>query len=714
MSSPFFTGKKSHSLAEYGYPAGKYTQPPAGFRFDLRLSAKLNYDEYGNPPLIRVGPGSQPTEALDVDSFEPSSVMEEPVLFYTPATAITSRSKFSTRKLKVKSKVKLKQKGPSSRSTRTAPPSLALSKWTKPVQLSARREVTHETLWVKGIPPCGVEPHVVDRTPYNPDHKCGICLDLLSHPVLAGTTSVMFASGFISKPSIAARSAMEISRCPPLQQDDFEKILAATYPAQLDQSTVVWEDCWRGLWFTPPHSHCIPPEPNSPKSPIEDFIQNYYILTKLVLTATNSHPGFDRASFTSNHVNPPNPKLNFPDNIRDTLISRYEYVVAEKEVIPDLTDVLRLCDTCQVWCRSGEALPWLWLDMCTLLLDQYYRTVNERCPRCVLLPNKTYARWFYETIRLRMKEMSDAAVVTLPSITTVPRCQRKYLTSTLCLDYVNGTTTRTALQTRKGISGWEKENVHGDSPDVAAAHTRMHRSHTGACGRAIRSTRRQSQRIPAARVRALREKFMRRGLGERRESGGLVLGGKTKAADSGERRDGNRTNPHTTGVARRRPHWTCADERTGRRWGMGRRWDAAEHWGWRSCAGAARALEVVPLPGAWRLRRLAAGVDARRLAAGVDPAHLGASCREYGLREKEVSRRQSKMKRRRTCCRVTRVPAACLRWERVQSPCGAPGVLTDEIAAGSPPVLRRQRPAAGIGLQRVACRDIPVAAGLDL
>jgi hypothetical protein len=39
-----------------------------------------------------------------------------------------------------------------------------------------------------------------------------------------------------------------------------------------------------------------------------------------------------------------------PDNIRETLVSRYEYVVAEKEVIPDLTDVLRLCDTCQVWC----------------------------------------------------------------------------------------------------------------------------------------------------------------------------------------------------------------------------------------------------------------------------------------------------------------------------------------------------------------------------
>lgn len=39
-----------------------------------------------------------------------------------------------------------------------------------------------------------------------------------------------------------------------------------------------------------------------------------------------------------------------PDSIRDVLISRYEYVVAEKEVIPDLTDHVRLCDSCQGWC----------------------------------------------------------------------------------------------------------------------------------------------------------------------------------------------------------------------------------------------------------------------------------------------------------------------------------------------------------------------------
>jgi epoxyqueuosine reductase QueG len=46
-----------------------------------------------------------------------------------------------------------------------------------------------------------------------------------------------------------------------------------------------------------------------------------------------------------------------PDNIRDVLVSRYEYVVAEKEVIPDLTDNIRLCDTCNDWCPTQVFCP---------------------------------------------------------------------------------------------------------------------------------------------------------------------------------------------------------------------------------------------------------------------------------------------------------------------------------------------------------------------
>ena len=39
-----------------------------------------------------------------------------------------------------------------------------------------------------------------------------------------------------------------------------------------------------------------------------------------------------------------------PSHIRETLVERYEYIVAEREVVPYLTDDLRLCDTCEKWC----------------------------------------------------------------------------------------------------------------------------------------------------------------------------------------------------------------------------------------------------------------------------------------------------------------------------------------------------------------------------
>ncbi|OCH85881.1 hypothetical protein OBBRIDRAFT_890870 [Obba rivulosa] len=47
---------------------------------------------------------------------------------------------------------------------------------------------------------------------------------------------------------------------------------------------------------------------------------------------------------------------NLPDHIREVLTTRYEYVVAEKEVIPDLTDSIRLCDTCAKWCPPAETV----------------------------------------------------------------------------------------------------------------------------------------------------------------------------------------------------------------------------------------------------------------------------------------------------------------------------------------------------------------------
>ncbi|GLB41633.1 putative PHD-zinc-finger like domain containing protein [Lyophyllum shimeji] len=73
---------------------------------------------------------------------------------------------------------------------------------------------------------------------------------------------------------------------------------------------------------------------------------------------------------------------NLPDHIRETLISRYEYVVAEKEVIPDLTDAIRLCDTCQDWCPTPD----------TVQCDRCKRYFHMRCvqPPLMAKPSRGY------------------------------------------------------------------------------------------------------------------------------------------------------------------------------------------------------------------------------------------------------------------------------------------------------------------------------------
>ncbi|KAF9466166.1 hypothetical protein BDZ94DRAFT_1252260 [Collybia nuda] len=73
---------------------------------------------------------------------------------------------------------------------------------------------------------------------------------------------------------------------------------------------------------------------------------------------------------------------NLPDNIRDTLITRYEYVVAEKEIIPDLTDTVRLCDTCQDWCPNPD----------TVQCDRCKRFFHMRCvqPPLIAKPSRGY------------------------------------------------------------------------------------------------------------------------------------------------------------------------------------------------------------------------------------------------------------------------------------------------------------------------------------
>lgn len=73
---------------------------------------------------------------------------------------------------------------------------------------------------------------------------------------------------------------------------------------------------------------------------------------------------------------------NLPDHIREVLVSRYEYVVAEKEVVPDLTDSLRTCATCEQWCPPQE----------TVQCDRCKRFFHMRCnnPPLLAKPSRGY------------------------------------------------------------------------------------------------------------------------------------------------------------------------------------------------------------------------------------------------------------------------------------------------------------------------------------
>lgn len=44
--------------------------------------------------------------------------------------------------------------------------------------------------------------------------------------------------------------------------------------------------------------------------------------------------------------------LTVPDDIREVLQSRYEFVITEKEVVADLTDSVHQCDSCALWCPT--------------------------------------------------------------------------------------------------------------------------------------------------------------------------------------------------------------------------------------------------------------------------------------------------------------------------------------------------------------------------
>jgi hypothetical protein len=45
-----------------------------------------------------------------------------------------------------------------------------------------------------------------------------------------------------------------------------------------------------------------------------------------------------------------------PQDVRDALTSRYEYVITEREMVADLTDPFRTCCVCEEWASSQESV----------------------------------------------------------------------------------------------------------------------------------------------------------------------------------------------------------------------------------------------------------------------------------------------------------------------------------------------------------------------
>ncbi|KAL0953950.1 hypothetical protein HGRIS_005111 [Hohenbuehelia grisea] len=104
---------------------------------------------------------------------------------------------------------------------------------------------------------------------------------------------------------------------------------------------------------------------------------------------------------------------NLPENIRETLISRYEYVVTEKEVVPDLTDALRLCDTCVAWCETPETVQ---CDRC----KKYFHMLCVQ-PPLMNKPSRGYGWTCAPCSRKHEEEVDSHDVRHSTPITTKPK-----------------------------------------------------------------------------------------------------------------------------------------------------------------------------------------------------------------------------------------------------------------------------------------------------
>lgn len=103
---------------------------------------------------------------------------------------------------------------------------------------------------------------------------------------------------------------------------------------------------------------------------------------------------------------------NLPSEIRDVLTSRYEYVVAEKEIMPDLQDDVRLCATCENWCPPPEDVQ---CDRC-----KNYFHMGCVTPPLSAKPSRGYG-WTCAPCSKQHEEEVDSHDVRLSAATTAPK-----------------------------------------------------------------------------------------------------------------------------------------------------------------------------------------------------------------------------------------------------------------------------------------------------
>ncbi|TDL26726.1 hypothetical protein BD410DRAFT_783841 [Rickenella mellea] len=90
---------------------------------------------------------------------------------------------------------------------------------------------------------------------------------------------------------------------------------------------------------------------------------------------------------------------NLPVHIKEVLVSRYEYIVAEKEVVPDLMDHIRLCETCVQWCPNNDSVQ---CDRC-----KKYFHMNCVNPPLMAKPSRGYG-WTCAPCSRRHEDQVDS------------------------------------------------------------------------------------------------------------------------------------------------------------------------------------------------------------------------------------------------------------------------------------------------------------------